>query len=185
MSSDSKDDQWLGDVYEFPTVLHARASFVFDITVESLQKALVQALSALRDNPISKEITIANLDGYLQGKVAFKIGIGNWEGFDPLDSSGVERVLNRIENRGPFDTLDVVLHLHYGIGDGRVHKVHEDQYVTRLVFRPGRVELLVHHLKGMRRIDPHDLVGLLLRQLNTEMSRARLPEVELEKISST
>jgi hypothetical protein len=75
--------------------------------------------------------------------------------------------------------------LHYGIEDDRIHKVHEDQYITRLVFRPGRVELLVHHLKGVRRIDPHDLVNLLLSQLNTEMNRMSLPEAELEQISST
>jgi hypothetical protein len=185
MNSDSHDDQWLGAVYKFPTVLHGRASFSFDINVESLQKALVQALSSLSETPVSKEISIANLEGYLQGKVTFKIGIGNGEGFDLLDSSEIERVLNRIENRGPFDTLDVVLHLHYGIENDRIHKVHEDQYVTRLVFRPGRVELLIHHLKGIRRIDPQDLIELLLGQLNTEMSRARLPEVELEQVSST
>jgi hypothetical protein len=185
MSSGSNDDQWLGAVYKFPTVLHARASFSFDISIDSLQKALVQALSSLRETPISREITVANLGGYFQGKVAFKIGIGNGEGFDLLDSNEIERVLNRIENRGPFDSLDVVLHLNYGVEDGRIHKVHEDQYVTRLVFRPGRVELLVHHLKGIRRIDPHDLVNLLLNQLNTEMNRMRLPEAELEQITST
>jgi hypothetical protein len=44
---------------------------------------------------------------------------------------------------------------------------------------------LVHHLEGMRRIDPDELVRLLVQQLNSEMSRATLPNVELEQVVST
>lgn len=185
MTFDSVNDQWLGVVHKFPTVLHARASFSFDVSPESLQKTLIHALSSLSDIAISREISIANLDGYSEGRVSFKVGIGNGEGFDLLDSAEVERLLNRIENRGTFDTLDAVLYLHYAIQDGRIHKIHEDHYVTRLVFRPGRVEVLVHHLKGIRRIDPGELVALLFQQLNAAMGRARFPEVELEQVSST
>ena len=185
LTSISDTDQWFGVIYKFPTVLHARASFSFDINPGSLQKTLVHVLSSLRDSPISMEITVANLDGYSLGRVDFKIGVGNGEGFDILDDSEVERILDRIENRGSFDTLDLAFHLHYVIEDGRSHKVHEDHYIMRFAFRPGRVELLVHHLKGMRRVDSVELVRLLLRQLNTELSRMRLPEVESEEISST
>lgn len=184
MTLDPVDDEWLGVVYRFPTVLHGRAFFSFDVNPETLQKTLVNALSSLRDTAVSKEITVANLDGYSQGKVSFEIGVGNGEGFDILDANVVERLLNRIENRGTFDTLDIVLHLHYEIPDGRAHKIHEDQYITRLAFRPGRAEMLVNHVKGIRRIDPSELVELLLQRLNAEIDRVKLPRVELEQVSS-
>lgn len=185
MAGVSGSDQWLGALHQFPTVLHARASLSFDIGPELLQKALVLSLFSLRERPIAGEITVANSEGYSEGKIVFKTGIGNGEGFDILDVREVERVLGRIENLGAFETLDAAVHFHYSIQDGRRHRVHEDHYILRLVFRPGRVEVLIHHLKGMRRVDPSELIRLLLGQLNMELAAQRLPEVSLETTTST
>jgi hypothetical protein len=185
MTNVHDDDPWLGALHRFPTVLHARASFSFDINPESLQKALLSALSSLRSTSLPKEITVADRDGYAKGRVDFKIGIGNGRGFDILDAREEERIFNRIENRRPFNTIDMAFHLHYAIDDDLKHKVHEDHYVMRLVFQPGRVEVLVHHLKGMRRVEPSELVRLVLGALNTELSREELSEVDLKAINSS
>src|SRR6266540_30428 len=123
---DAFDDQWLGALHQFPTILHARASLSFDVSPESLQKALVSALSSLRALSLPKMITVADKDGYSGGKIGFKIGVGNGEAFDVLDVAEEERILDRIENRGAFDALDLAFHLHYTIDDSRMHKLHED-----------------------------------------------------------
>jgi len=180
-----EDDPSLGTVERFPTVLHARASFSFDINPESLQRALVSALASLRANPKPIEITLADRDGYLKGQLTFRLGIGNGDSFDILDSREEERVLNRIENRGPFNMLDLALQLHYALGDSTRHKVHEDHYFFRLVFQPGRVEVLVHHLKGVRRVEPDELVRLIIEELNVELIRNRYGVVELEAVEIT
>ena len=180
-----EDDPSLGTVDNFPTVLHARASFSFDINPESLQKALVSALASLRANPKPHEVTVADHDGYLKGQLAFRLGIGNGDGFDVLDSKEEERVLHRIENRGSFNTLDLTIQLHYSVSDGRQHRVHEDHYIIRLVFQPGRVEVLVHHLKGVRRIEPDELIRLIMQELNVELIRGRYSRVELEAVDIT
>jgi hypothetical protein len=185
MREGSEDDQWLGALHSFPTVLHARASFSYDINTLSLQKALFSALSSLRAASIPKDITVADRDGYEPGRLEFKIGIGNGEAFDLLDSKEEKRLLNRIENYAPFDTIDLAFHLHYAIHDGRKHKLHEDYYVTRLVFRPGIFEVLVHHIKGIRRVDPGELVRLILTELNAELARDSLTELNLESVEST
>ncbi len=185
MKDKVRDDLWLGELHGFPTILHARASLPFDISPVSFQKALVGALALLREASIFREISIADREGYERGSVSFKIGIGNGEGFDILDAKEEERVLDRIENRGAFYTLDLAFHIHYRIDDGQRHKVHEDHYLTRLVFDPGRVEMLVHHLKGVRRVEPVELLRLILDQLNTMLSRQRFPELDLEVINST
>ncbi len=180
-----EEDPSLGTVDNFPTVLHARASFSFDINPESLQKALVSALGSLRTNAKSRQITVADRDGYLEGQLVFRLGIGNGDGFDVLDSKEEERVLHRIENRGSFNTLDLAIQLHYSVNDGRQHRVHEDHYILRLVFRPGRVEVLVHHLKGVRRVEPDELITLIIQELNVELTRERYGQVELEVVDIT
>jgi hypothetical protein len=185
LSTSLEDNPSLGTVDSFPTVLHARASFSFDINPESLQKALISALTSLRTNPKPREITLADLDGYLNGQLTFRLGIGNGDSFDILDSKEEERVLNRIENRGPFRTLDLAFQLHYSVNDARRHKVHEDHYILRLVFQPGRVEVLVHHLKGVRRVESDELVRLVIQELNVELTRNHYGPLDLEAVDFT
>jgi hypothetical protein len=113
------------------------------------------------------------------------LGIGNGDGFDVLDSKEEERVLHRIENRGSFNTLDLAIQLHYSVTDRRQHRVHEDHYILRLVFQPGRVEVLIHHLKGVRRVEPDELIRLVVQELNVELARDRYGQIELEAVDVT
>ena len=179
------EDRWLGGLHSFPTILHARASLSFDINPASLQKALVSALSSLRENPVSRMITVADRCGYSNGSAHFKVGVGNGEGFDILDEKEKERVLDRIENRGAFESIDLAVHIHYTVDDGRRHKIHQDHYVIRLVFEPGRVEALIHHMKGIRRVDPAELIDFITTQLNSELTREKFPAINLDRVTST
>jgi hypothetical protein len=179
------DDPWLGTLEQFPTIYHARASWLYDINTESLQKAIFTGLRSLAQKKQSLEITVADTPGYQSGGVVFKFGVGNKDGFDILDDREAGRVIQRIEEKGSFRTLDLVFHLHYSIDDGKQHKVHQDQYIARLSFQPGRVELLLHHLKGVRRIAPDELVRILLSAINHELDRNKYAELELETLSTT
>jgi hypothetical protein len=115
----------------------------------------------------------------------FKFGVGNKDGFDILDAKEVERVIRRIEEKGTFRTLDLVFHLHYSLDDSKRHKIHRDHYLVRLTFQPGRVELLLHHLRGVRRITSEELVRILLSATNHELGRNKYPDLELESLSGT
>ncbi len=121
----------------------------------------------------------------MKGQLTFRLGIGNGDGFDVLDSKEEERVLDRIENRGSFNTLDLAFQIHYSVNDNRQHRVHEDHYILRLVFHPGRVEVLVHHLKGVRRVEPDEMVRLIVDELNVELTRYRYGRIELEAVDIT
>jgi len=150
-----------------------------------LQKAIFAGLHSLAQGKKSLEITIADIPGYQSGGVVFKFGVGNKDGFDILDNKEAQRVIQRIEEKGTFKTLDLVFHLHYSVDDGKRHKVHQDQYLARLTFQLGRVELLFHHLKGVGRIGPDELVRILLSATNHELGRNKYSELELESLSST
>jgi len=185
MNQSLDEDPWLGTLENFPTIYHARASCLYDINTESLQKAIFAGLRSLAKEKKSLEITVADVPGYQSGGVMFKFGVGNKDGFDILDDKESERVIQRIEEKGTFRTLDLVFHLHYSVDDGKRHKVHQDQYLARLTFQPGRVEVLLHHLKGVRRIGPDELVRILLSATNHELSRNKYSELELESLTST
>ena len=184
MNQSLDEDPWLGTLENFPTIYHARASCLYDINTESLQKAIFAGLRSLAQEKKSLEITVADIPGYRSGGVMFKFGVGNKDGFDILDDKEAERVIQRIEEKGTFRTLDLVFHLHYSVDDGKRHKVHQDQFLARLTFQPGRVEVLLHHLKGVRRIAPEELVRILLSATNRELAQNKYPELELESLTS-
>ena len=185
MSSGVDDDPWLGVLERFPTVYHARASWLYEINPDNLQKALLAGLQELSREKRPLAITIADLPGYRPGEISFKFGVGNKDGFDILNDNEAKRMILRIEEKGSFRTLDLIAHAHYTIDESKKHKVHQDQYMARLTFQPGRVEILVHHLKGVRRVSPDELVRLLLTATNRELGRDKYSEVELESMSST
>ena len=185
MNQSIDEDPWLGTLENFPTIYHARASWLYDINTENLQKAILAGLRTLSQEKKPLDITVADIPGYQSGGVAFKFGVGSKDGFDILDGKEARRVIQRIEERGTFSTLDLAFHLHYSVDDGRRHKVHQDQYLARLTFQLGRVELLLHHLKGVRRVAPDELIRILLAATNQELGRNKYPELELESLTST
>ncbi len=180
-----EDDPRLGTLARFPTLLHARASLIFDVNLETLQKSIFQALLDVQKTARPMEVSVADRDGYTSGTVNFKIGVGNELGFNNLDGKMGERLLRRMEKRGPFQTLDIALHVNYGISDGRRHNPRGDRYIARLQFRPGSVELLLHHLKGLRRVQPDELVHFLVSIANTELAKGQYPGVEIETLVTT
>lgn len=126
------------------------------------------------------DISVADRDGYSSGVVTFKVGVGNKIGFDRLDAREEERLLRRIVERGPFQTLDLTFNISYSIRDGRKHNVRGDQYLARMLFSPERAGLLLHHLKGLRRVQPDELIQILTSTINTELAREGYKEVEVE-----
>ncbi len=176
------EDPWLGMVEHFPTVLHARASLVYDVNPDTLQRALLHCLLQLTESVRTMQLSLSDHPGYLDGSVGFRVGVGNQDGFDILDAREEDRVLRRIEARGAYQTLDLSLDLHYKVQGG--HRAQRDRYLARLSFQPGRVELLVHHLKGLKRVQPDELVHLLLNLVNTELAQKGYGEVELEKLQT-
>src|SRR5712692_7788003 len=176
-------DPWLGAIEHLPTVRHARASPVYDANPDTLQRILVHSLYQLQHSSSSIELSMADYPGSIRGVVGFRAGIGNGDGFDILDRNEEGRVLRRIVERGPFQTLDFALDLHYETMEGR-HHVRNDRYMTRASFQPGRVELLIHHLKGLRRVQPDELVQFLLSLVNTELAEKGYSKIDMETVEA-
>jgi hypothetical protein len=179
---DPASDPWLGSLEHFPNVFHARASCLHEINEESLQKILVSTLEILQEDQKSLDITMADRSGYVPSQLRIRVGIGNREAFDVLDVNEKTRLLTRIEHMGPFKSLDLLVTLHYIVEDGKLHKPHQDRYIIRFVFRPGLFEILLHHQKGIRRIDSDEIIRLLIDEINQELVRNKYSKLELETL---
>ncbi len=178
------EDPWLGILERFPSVLHARASLAYDMNTDTLQRAFVHCLCQLQESIRSMELSLSDHPGYLDGTVGFRVGVGNQNSFDILDPQEEDRVLRRIEAKGVFQTLDFSLDLHYKVRGPSKHRVQRDRYLTRMSFQPDRVELLIHHLKGLKRVQPDELVHFLISLLNMELAKKGYTEVELETLQT-
>ena len=180
MSLAEEGEEWSGMLDRFPTVLHARASFLFDINTDSLQRAIISALGALEKTARPMKISMSDRSGDFDGNVSFRVGVADGTGFYRLDRSGMRRVFRRIEENGPFQTFDIAINLHYSVESTGRHSIHGDRYIARMIFQPGRLELLLHHFKGLKRIQPDELVHFLLTLFNGELARRKYPELEPE-----
>ena len=127
------------------------------------------------------DLSLSDHPGYMDGTARFKIGVGNKDGFDILDTREEDRVLRRILAQGVFPTIDLSFDIHYKVRTEGRHRVARDRYLARLSFQTGRAELLVHHLKGLKRVDPSELVQFLVTITNAELTRKGYGEVELEE----
>ncbi len=76
-------------------------------------------------------------------------------------------------------------HVEYGISDGKRHNLRGDRYIARLQFRPENAELLLHHLKGLRRIQPDELVHTFISLVNSELAKEHYTKLEIETLTST
>jgi hypothetical protein len=175
------DDPWRGTLAKFPTILHARASLVYDVTNETLQKTLIHCLLQLQQSVRPIQLSLSDNAGYMDGTVRFRVGVGSNDGFDILDTGEEDRVLRRILAHGVFQTLDLSFDLQYKVKSSGKHRVARDRYLARLTFQTGRAELLVHHLKGLKRVDPGEMVQLLLEITNAELLSKGYGGIEMEE----
>ena len=131
------------------------------------------------------ELSLADHTGYLNGQATFKIGIGNGKVLDTLDAGEEDRVLRKTQNQGALPVLDVAVNIQYAVEGGKRHSVRGDRYIARMLFQQERLELLLHHWKGVRRVQPDELVRLLVSAVNTELRREKSPGLELEELRTT
>jgi len=178
-------DPWLGALLNFPTVLHSRASFDHEINTENLQRAILQALRSISMLSLPIELSISDHDGYYPGTVSFKLGVGNAEAFDVFDYKEQERLLQRIEKKGPFPTLDLAFNLRYAVTDEKRHTAREDRFLARLLFRSDRMDVYIHHLRGMRRIGPEEIITMLIRQIDIELQKLGYPSLQKENVQKS
>jgi len=168
--ANSAGDDTYGVFANFPDLRHGTASIRTDATRYQAQKALAEALSQLRSEKRSAKISVANHPGPVDGQITFELGIASGDEFVFFNDDEKKRLLERIDDEGPFRALDVFLIVRYSV-PGLKKAPWLDRYMVRMEFSDMAMDVVVVHEKGLQRIDAEGIIRLLVEGLSKVLGR--------------
>ncbi len=180
----SKPDRSSFQYRNFPQTIHGRAVLSYDTESVNVQKILIKILRELNRFQVDTSITLAGREGYLEGKIAFEVGIANGNHFNYLDSLE-ERLINEvIEKQGTLPIADFLIVLRYMLKDRDRHPIRTDSYLLRFIASEYAMEMYLFHEKGIRRVNPDELIGMIAKELNRELRATYSASVKVEALRS-
>ncbi len=180
----SKNASSLGRFPGFPTRIHGKSTLSHRVEASLLQKALLKALRQMNQRVVDTLISIADRPGYFEGEMGYEVGIAEGECFNYLDDSEEKRVIDLVAERGPLPSLDTLIIVKYSVKNGRKHSLRFDWYLARLFFFPGEMEIHLFHEKGIRRVNPDELIAHVVDALNKELKVEDFPEVKISNMQT-
>lgn len=173
-----------GVLESFPNVTHAKASIEFSTEVTELQKCVASAFRGFNSKTLETQISIAGRPGPVPGYTAFEAGVGDGDCFNFLDEKELKRLLSHIESGQPVRTLDFFLIVKYLQKDGTKSPIRFDRYLIRLSFAHQELDVKVFHEKGLRRMNPDEVVTLLIDDVNLELTKSGKPGLRVISLRS-
>jgi hypothetical protein len=167
-------------IYEgFPDVHHGVAVFSCEAGCGALQQALIQLFHRINVGGEPVEAPILSSQGI---SLILEIGVADGLAFNFIDDEELGRWVSLLRERR-LDTLDFILIARYYISrEGRRRPLRFDYYILRFIFRPGALEIRVHHEKGTRRLPIEDLLRLLGEKISLELTREGEEPLSLESL---
>ncbi len=114
-------------------------------------------------------------------EVSFEIGVAEALDFNFLDEKEVDRFQSIIVEKEIF-ILDFFFVVRYHIVNDNEKRVplKFDYHMLRFMFQENSIELLICHERGTQRVSLEDLVTLIVKRINEELSQRRLKSLNLE-----
>jgi len=172
----------LGIYPSFPTLIHGDAILTHDVDVTVLQECFVQAISKMNMETIEMKLSIADRSGYFPGETRFEVRIAEGSSFRCLDPRMKRRIIEYLRARGEFSTFDYSLTIRYRIKDDMRHSLHCDRYIVRHLFFEDQMEIQLSHEKGIRRLNPDEVITMLVKRINDELGRGNKRQLKIEKM---
>ena len=172
----------LGIYSSFPAIIHGDAILTYDVNVKVLQECIVQAISKIHMEKIETTLSAADRSGYFPGETRFEVRIAEGSSFRSLNPSMKRRIIEHLKSRGEFSTFDYSLTIRYRIKDDMRHSLHCDKYLVRHLFFEDQMEIQLFHEKGIRRLNPDEVITMLVKRINEELGRRNERELKIEKM---
>jgi len=172
----------LGIYSSFPTLIHGDAILTHDVDVTVLQECVVQAISRMNMETVETKLSIADRSGYFPGETRFEIRIAEGLSFRYLYPRMKRKLIECLRARGELSTLDYSLTIKYRIRDDMRHSLHCDRYIVRHLFLEGQMEIQLSHEKGVRRLNPDEVITMLVKRINDELGKGNKRQLKIEKI---
>lgn len=161
----------LGTYENFPKIYHSVSRFSYTISVEKLQRAIIQSLCKLnrkKEGPNLPEFTQYNIE------VELELGIADGLTFSYVDREISRDCLERLREK-VFQTLDFLCIVrYYAVKKDRRSSLRFDYHILRFLFNEDEVEIRVYHERGTRRLAVEDLSIFLTETINQELATEKL-----------
>ncbi len=152
--------------------------FTCESSIEEVQQTILLALHNLNQVCGLRAVTL-NLPQ--ECEVSFEIGVAEDSDFNFLDEKEVDRFQTRIVEK-ELQILDFFFVVRYHVVNDNEKRVplKFDYHILRFMFQESSIQLLICHERGTQRVPLEDLVTLIVKRINEELSQRQLKSLNLE-----
>lgn len=171
----------LGEFINFPETVHGRSIISFKSPIQKMQQAVIEAMLYLNGHEEPRLLSHSALSMEMQGVMGFEIGIADGIFFDNLDEETASGVTGYFSLKSGYRILDFLVITTYRYSrEGRILPLKFDHHLLRFFFNAGKIEVLLHHSQGTRRLPLDELLQKIFDELRRIARRERLGKIKVE-----
>ena len=166
----------------FPQTIHGRAILTYDVDSTTLQRTLIRILKEFNKLRLDTSISLADREGYFDGEITFKVGVANEQYFCYLDNYQERSVSEFLTKQGTLPILDFLVVARYLLKDQERHPIRTDSYLVRFITSEFQMEVYLYHEKGIRRLNPDELITMIAKELNRQLRTGYGANLKIESL---
>ena len=169
----------LGRYENFPEIIHGVARLTCESPLRMVQQTILSVLHKLNRETCGLRAITPHL--FQECEVSFELGAAEDFDFNFLDNKELDRFERRILEK-ELSTLDFFFVVRYHVlnDEGKRVPLKFDYHMLRFMFQEKSIELRICHERGPQRVPLEDLVTLIVKRINEELSQRQLKSLNLE-----
>lgn len=173
----------LGEFINFPDTIHGRSLISFKCPLLRMQRAVVEMMLSLNGLEKRRLLSISGFPNEIEGVMRFEVGIADGVFFDNLSEAVASRLVQYLSSNNGSHVLDFLLvATYYYEREEKVRPLRFDHHQLRFFFDTRTIEVLLHHVRGTRRLPLDELLLIMLEELISKAEREHLGEVKVEAL---
>jgi hypothetical protein len=173
----------LGIFANFSPIIHGTARIRFPCESTDAQHILLEVLKELNGHEEPRILSIADTEGEVSGRMGFEIGVGEGNYFVYLDEDTTADLIALLKSRRRPRPLDFLLILTYHYKKDGINKpLKFDYHQLRFLFGQKLFDVILHHVKGTRRVPLDELLMMFLNRFDQRLQKLRLGSAKIEYI---
>lgn len=173
-----------GIYVDFPPLPHHVEGYKHETPRELLVEALAEALTQINGFSSDRMISVAGRDGIFKGNMRLQVGVGSGHKIYYYRSNrALKRTIVKALKvlRQPFIDLGIRASYKYFNGK-RWQPVRADEYLVRIFIEEDKLSFQLKLIRGLGRLDPKDLVNLIIERVKISLRNLGIENPMLVKI---
>jgi len=154
----------------------------YDADSTTLQRTLIKILKEFNKLRLDTSISLADREGYFEGEITFEVGVANEQYFCYLDNYQERLVSEFLSKQGTLPIIDFLVVARYLLKDQDRHPIRTDSYLVRFITSEFQMEVYLSHEKGIRRLNPDELITMIAKELNRQLKTGYGASLKIESL---